>query len=85
MSNFLVIPTYICRGTYRPDEYKPIWFVKPEKLFDTDDMAVGPKQTAEVTAYTSFTKWKDGNMLWYPDRKFYLLGKNFKIKQRGKS
>ena len=44
-------------------------------LIDTDDVAVGPKRTAEGGTYTSFTQWKGQSVLWYPDRKFYLLGK----------
>ena len=34
-------------------------FSEPEKLLDTDDIAVGPKKTAEVGTYTSLCWWRD--------------------------
>ena len=36
---------------------------------------VGPKKTNEIATYTSFTIYKGKQILWYPDRKYYLLGK----------
>ena len=39
-------------------------------------MIVGPKRTAEIATYTSFTEFKGRRTLWYPDRKYYLLGKH---------
>ncbi len=74
-ANFFRNPAYISIGTFNKDSYQPLWFDKPQKLFDTDDIAVGPKKTAEVATYTSYTEWKGNRILWYPDRKFYLLGK----------
>ncbi|MDX1358339.1 MAG: sialidase family protein [Clostridia bacterium] len=74
-ANFYRNPTFISTGTYMPDAYQPIWFNPPKKIFDTDDIAVGPKKTAETATYTSYIEWKGKKILWYPDRKFYLLGK----------
>jgi hypothetical protein len=74
-ANFYRNPTFISTGTYMPEAYQPIWFSPPHKLFDTDDIALGPKKTAETATYTSYTEWKGRKILWYPDRKFYLLGK----------
>lgn len=74
-ANFFRNPTYISTGTFMKDAYQPIWFSLPNKLFDTDDIAVGPKKTAEIATYTSYIEWKGKRILWYPDRKFYLLGK----------
>ncbi len=74
-ANFLRNPTYISIGTFKENAYQPIWFNKPYKLFDTDDIAIGPKRTAEIATYTSFIEWHGKRILWYPDRKFYLLGK----------
>jgi hypothetical protein len=36
---------------------------------------VGPKKTAEIATYPSITEWHGQRVLWYPDRKYYLLGK----------
>jgi hypothetical protein len=74
-ANFFRNPTYISIGEYRKDSHQPIWFSKPYKLFDTDDIAIGPKRTAEIATYTSYIEWKGKRILWYPDRKYYLLGK----------
>ena len=77
-ANFFRNPTYISTGSFMKDAYQPIWFSSPHKLFDTDDIAVGPKKTAEIATYTSYIEWKGKKILWYPDRKFYLLGKYLK-------
>ncbi len=74
-ANFFRNPTYISIGTYSGDDNQPIKFSKPYKLFDTDDIALGPKKTAEIATYTSYTEWNGKRILWYPDRKFYLLGR----------
>ena len=74
-ANFFRNPTYYCIGRYTPDAEQPITFSSPVKIFDTDDVAVGPKRTAETATYTSMTHFQGERILWYPDRKFYLLGK----------
>ena len=48
----------------------------PHKLLDTEGVTIGPKGTAEIATYPSLTEWRGHRMLWYPDRKFYLLGKH---------
>ena len=55
---------------------RPIWFSAPKQILDTDDIIVGPKKTAEIATYPSLTEWHGQRTLWYPDRKFYLLGKH---------
>ena len=62
-------------GEFRADARQPIWFAAPRRLLDTNDVAVGPKKTAEIATYTSMTEWRGKRVLWYPDRKYYLLGK----------
>ena len=74
-ANFFRNPTYISIGHFVADAYQPVWFAKPYKLFDTDDIAIGPKETAEIATYTSYIEWKGKRILWYPDRKYYLLGR----------
>jgi len=74
-ANFLRNPTYISYGEYVKDAKQPIHFDEPIKMFDTDDIAIGPKKTAEVCTYSSVTHWKGKTVLWYPDRKHFLLGR----------
>ena len=64
---------------FYPVGKQPLKIGAPIKLIDTDDVAVGPKRIAEAGTYTSFTQWKGRSVLWYPDRKFYLLGKELDI------
>ena len=73
--NCLRNPTFIAVGEYRGEAQQPIWFSSPYQLLDTDGIAVGPKGTAEIGTYTSLTYWRERHILWYPDRKYYLLGK----------
>lgn len=68
-------PAHIAVGEFKPKARQPIWFGKPKVLFDTDGIIVGPKKTAEIATYTSLTESKGKRVLWYPDRKYYLLGK----------
>lgn len=74
-SNFIRNPAYICLAEYDEHGEQPLKIGAPVKLLDSGDVAVGPKQTAETGTYTSFTQWRGESILWYPDRKFYLLGK----------
>jgi hypothetical protein len=73
--NFLRHPAFISVGEFRPDGRQPVWFSPPKKLLDTQGVSVGPKLTAEIATYTSLTESKGRRVLWYPDRKHFLLGK----------
>lgn len=73
--NHLRHPAFIAVGEFQPDAYQPIWFGQPKEILNTDGVIVGPKRTAEIATYTSITEWKGKRVLWYPDRKYYLLGK----------
>lgn len=73
--NHIRRPAFIALGEYRPQAHQPIWFSKPKQILDTDGVIVGPKKTAEIATYTSLTEYKGKRVLWYPDRKYYLLGK----------
>ena len=68
-------PAFIAVGEFRSDAHQPIWFSKPRQILDTDGLPVGPKRTDEIATYTSMTLFNDKLVLWYPDRKYYLLGK----------
>ncbi|MBT3345705.1 MAG: hypothetical protein HN712_00385 [Gemmatimonadetes bacterium] len=75
-SNFLRNPTFIAVGRFDADAHQPIRFGPAHQLLDTQGVIVGPKATAEIATYPSLTEWQGRRMLWYPDRKYYLLGKH---------
>lgn len=84
-SNFNRRPAYIAVGEYRPDAHQPIWFGQPIFFCDSDGVAIGPAKNGdtlfempfrvEVVTYTSFTEQHGRRILWYPDRKYFLLGR----------
>ncbi len=73
--NFVRHPAFIAVGEFRPRAKQPIWFSRPKKILDTNGVPVGPKGTAEIATYTSLTERDGRRVLWYPDRKHFLLGK----------
>jgi len=75
-------PVYCSLGAYRPDGDQPVWFSDPKVLLDTDYHWVdgnryenGSGKNLSLSMYSSFTARGGKNVLWYPDRKFFLLGK----------
>ncbi|MBN2852775.1 MAG: exo-alpha-sialidase [Clostridia bacterium] len=78
IANYYRNPLYISIGKFNGDSRQLLEFGKPYKLLDSDDIAVGPKKTAETGTYTSMTERKGELFFWYPDRKYYLLGKEIK-------
>lgn len=68
-------PAFISVGRFDRAAKQPIRFAPPKQFLDTDGLTIGPKGTCEIATYPSLTE-KDGKrMLWYPDRKYFLLGK----------
>ena len=74
-------PLYVALGEYRASAHQPIWFGEPKEFATTDGIGRPPTDDAGATAhtevgdYTSFTEDEAGRVLWYPDRKHFLLGK----------
>ncbi|MFQ6079195.1 MAG: sialidase family protein [Thermodesulfobacteriota bacterium] len=68
-------PAFIALGEYRSQAQQPIWFSRPKLFCDSDGVPLGPLKRTEVATYTSFTERKGKRVLWYPDRKFFLLGR----------
>jgi hypothetical protein len=70
-------PAYIALGEFRPGGDQPLWFSESKLLMDTSGIGVNGKEGGQtgIGIYTSLTTRKGANVLWYPDRKFYLLGK----------
>jgi BNR repeat-like domain len=73
--NFLRHPAFLAVGEYRPGAHQPIWFSRPKQILDTQGVSIGPKGSSEIATYTSLTEWGGSRILWYPDRKYFLLGK----------
>lgn len=69
-------PICICIGEYRPQAKQPIWFSKPKLIMDCEEVALGYKEgRSDMAMYASFTTSSGKDIIWYPDRKFFLLGK----------
>jgi hypothetical protein len=68
-------PAFVAVGEFRPNAEQPIWFSESKQLMDNDGVGIGPLQRVDIGSYGSFTTRKGNNVLWYPDRKFFLLGK----------
>jgi len=70
-------PAYLARGEFRADAHQPIWWSAPRLLIDNDAVAWGPpgRGRLEAAAYCSLTEHQDQRILWYPDRKGFLLGR----------
>jgi hypothetical protein len=68
-------PAFIALGEFRPGADQPIWFSESKQLMDNDGVGVGPPKRLEMGVYPSFTSRSGNEVLWHPDRKFFLLGK----------
>ena len=70
-------PICLVTGEFKAGAKQPVWFDEPRFLMDHDGVALGPpgKGRCDLAMYSSFTVRKDRRVLWYPDRKFFLLGK----------
>src|SRR5205085_4616026 len=75
-------PCFAVLGEFRPAADQPVWFSQSKLLMDTNGVGVdgrkdepGHRVQTGIGIYTSFTNGAGGNILWYPDRKFFLLGK----------
>jgi hypothetical protein len=75
VANVVRNPTFMTIGEYKADAAQPIWFMEPVEILNTNDVAIPPKMTAEIGTYPSITHFNNKTVLWYPDRKRYLLGK----------
>ena len=82
-------PTYACVGEARPGAEQPIWWGGKRLLIDNDAVPWGPpgRERFESAAYVSMTCVAGRRVLWYPDRKGFLLGKRLddeRLAERGK-
>lgn len=68
-------PAYLAVGEFRPRAEQPVWFSESRLLMDNGGHGIGPLKRVDIGGYTSFTTRGGKNVLWHPERKFFLLGK----------
>ncbi len=71
-------PVYKVIGHFQRGADQPVWFDEPQFFFDHDGLLLGPPGKLgrlDLALYSSVTVVKGKTVLWYPDRKFFLLGK----------
>jgi hypothetical protein len=69
-------PIFAVLGEFRPKARQPVWFGAPRLLMDNAGVRIGyGAGRADLAMYASFTIRNGRQVLWYPERKFFLLGK----------
>ncbi len=71
-------PIYKANGHFQPGAEQPVWFEEPEFFMDHNGVplgAPGGQGRVDLALYSSLTLVGGKPVLWYPDRKFFLLGK----------
>ncbi|MDZ4800893.1 MAG: exo-alpha-sialidase [Bryobacteraceae bacterium] len=71
-------PAFIALAEFRPKADQPLWFSASKQLMDNGDAGVDGNPASKqknIGVYTSFSTRKGNNVLWHPERKFFLLGK----------
>jgi hypothetical protein len=71
-------PVYLVAGRFQPGADQPVWFEEPKFFMDHHGAALGRPGTAgrtDLALYASFTVRRSQSVLWYPERKFFLLGR----------
>jgi len=68
-------PVYVALGEFRPDAEQPVWFSESKQLMTHDGVGLGPRRRTDLGVYPSVTHRDGRTVLWHPDRKFFLLGK----------
>lgn len=72
-------PIHLVRGTFKAGADQPVLFDEPQFFFDHDGVSLGKPGTRgrlDLALYASFTVRGGVPVLWYPERKFFLLGKS---------
>lgn len=71
-------PVYLLAGRFQPGAEQPVWFGELQRFMDHDNVSLGKPGTSgrfDLSLYASFTVRNGQPVLWYPDRKFFLLGR----------
>ena len=68
-------PAYLALGEFRPGAEQPLWFSESKQFMDNDNVGIGPRPRIDLGVYSSITNRGGNDVLWHPDRKFFLVGK----------
>ncbi len=71
-------PVYLAAGRFQADADQPVWFDEPRLFMEPVEVALGKPGTRgrlDMALYASSTVRDGRAVLWYPDRKFFLLGR----------
>ena len=71
-------PIYLVPGHFQAGAEQPVWFEEPKLFMDHDGVSLGKPGTngrLDLALYSSFTVHNGQPVLWYPERKFFLLGR----------
>lgn len=71
-------PVYLVPGRFQPGADQPVWFDEPKLFMDHKGVSLGKPGTngrLDLALYSSFTVRQGQPVLWYPERKFFLLGR----------
>jgi len=77
-ANYHRRPIYLVAGHFEPGADQPVWFTEPKFFMDHDGIPLGPpgkRGRLDLAMYATLTVIGGKPVLWYPDRKFFLLGK----------
>lgn len=78
-SSFHRRPIHIVHGKFQPGADQPVWFDEPKFFMDHQGVSLGRPGTngrLDLALYASWTVRNGKSVLWYPERKFFLLGRN---------
>jgi hypothetical protein len=69
-------PAYVALGEFRPGADQPLWFSPSKEFMDTGGYTIsGEKGDSQIGVYSSLATRGGRNVLWHPDRKCFLVGK----------
>jgi hypothetical protein len=68
-------PACVAVGEFRLDAEQPVWFSESRVFMTHDGHHIGPARRLDLGVYCSMTHRSGNDVLWHPDRKFFLLGK----------
>jgi hypothetical protein len=74
-------PVYLVPGHFKAGADQPVWFDEPKIFMDHDGVSLGKPGTKgrlDLALYSSLTMVNGQPVLWYPERKFFLLGRIIK-------
>jgi hypothetical protein len=77
-------PIHLVAGRFKAGAEQPVWFDEPKLFMDHDGVPLGPPEKRgrlDLALYSSFTLRHGQAVLWYPDRKFFLLGKRLEAEK----